>query len=408
MNGSSLSNKTGLPQCFYDTLKQRETANIYDGKLPIYEVADAENVEEKSNVKVSKFIPPVLYEKGISSCENDDDKRWCPHFGRCYGGFLVDCYHSSISKLGDDVLRVSSDHRSCELGESGTIIVNQLQSTLERITVEDVCTIQYRGFGFFRSQGDREKPVVATFSDIAKATIDAMVNAPTEKFREASSIKWDSLDASIVASLSNFIDANIIDINKDKWTAQLSSEYLKNRIYLPFGCWLRLFSNQILQMFWSVLTTVTFSALRYYFRLLWKEPTYCILVTMIIFLLFFIRRKRSIRAKRRNEVSEMRELAYDMLATAEDSYAVLHLRDTITHQMFPTSLKDRQRASAEVWPKVVNEVKHDSRIRKIEKNVGGLRTLHWEWISVPAKKKRRSSIFSPLSRSPNPNKNDLL
>ena len=91
----------------------------------------------------------------------------------------------------------------------------------------------------------------------------------------------------------------------------------------------------------------------------------------------------------------MRELAYDMLVSVEDSYAVTHLRDTITHRMFPVLLKDRNIAAKTLWPKVVKEVNHDSRIRKIEKNVDGFKTLHWEWISVPARKERRSMMFSP-------------
>lgn len=72
----------------------------------------------------------------------------------------------------------------------------------------------------------------------------------------------------------------------------------------------------------------------------------------------------------------MRELAYIKLrARVGSKYSETHLRDDIMHQLCPDSLKMRKDLIANVWPRVVKEVRCDSRIQRGFS--GGMEW--WEW-----------------------------
>mmetsp|Transcript_30175 Transcript_30175/g.69179 ORF Transcript_30175/g.69179 Transcript_30175/m.69179 type:complete len:85 (+) Transcript_30175:419-673(+) len=80
----------------------------------------------------------------------------------------------------------------------------------------------------------------------------------------------------------------------------------------------------------------------------------------------------------------MWEHDYDwMRSRKQGAWATKHLRDTVALEMCPTDLKTRRRVTADVWPRVVVEVRADSRVRQVmRQDSGGAVEEYWEWLAV--------------------------
>ena len=63
-------------------------------------------------------------------------------------------------------------------------------------------------------------------------------------------------------------------------------------------------------------------------------------------------------------------------------HIVLHIRDGIAMQLYPHSRKERQSLINEIWPKIVNMVQYDTRVRKTKKMVDGKPRDVWQWVAV--------------------------
>ena len=381
--GNFLLNDPEKIQCFDNNTGRNEAAKFYNGQLPMIEIEGT-----------SKFVPPELQSRGISKCNSGVIP--CPTYGLCFDGFLFHCNNLKLASpyFIEPLIVINDERDSCELSHLGKEVIEHIQNFVESSAVQDTCSRKRSGFSVFGTSST-ETTMPVSFSDISKAIgskftmNDSTDNVGLQYF--------SSFDGPDVKELLPFLDRDVFQVNMKERSIELTELFLTTKLSIPFSCWVKLLFGQICQCCWNLLFALTFSAAKYYISLLFTQPVNCLLLTMVLWLLSFIIKQRQKRSKHRKEVAEMRELAYDMLVSADDSYAVTHLRDTITHKMFPISLNDRSRAAKSLWPKVVTEVNHDSRIRKIEKNIGGLRALHWEWISVPARKERRSLLLTPKS-----------
>ncbi|VEU40823.1 unnamed protein product [Pseudo-nitzschia multistriata] len=90
------------------------------------------------------------------------------------------------------------------------------------------------------------------------------------------------------------------------------------------------------------------------------------------------------KARRQEDVKRTRALAYKTLeeSPAVDHWAI-HIRDEIALALYPDSKKLRLTLRKDVWPKIVDDVKRDTRIRKCQKlNEDGNVWDKWQWTAV--------------------------
>lgn len=110
------------------------------------------------------------------------------------------------------------------------------------------------------------------------------------------------------------------------------------------------------------------------------------LTLLLLYIFAKIRKYRASRKKRQEDIVRTREIAYK---TLEESCGVehcaTHIRDEIAMALYPNSKKERFQLQKNVWPKIVDDVKRDTRIRKFRTmNKDGKARDMWQW-TAPSK-----------------------
>jgi len=105
---------------------------------------------------------------------------------------------------------------------------------------------------------------------------------------------------------------------------------------------------------------------------------------LLFFGLIKYRKHRASKKKRQNDIIRTRELAYK---TLEESCGVehcaIHIRDEIAMTLYPNSKKNRLELQRCVWPKIVDDVKRDTRVRKFQIfNKDGKTRDMWQWTAA--------------------------
>ena len=68
------------------------------------------------------------------------------------------------------------------------------------------------------------------------------------------------------------------------------------------------------------------------------------------------------------------------------------LRDDVSFDLYPSSVKRRKYISTTVWPRVMAQVRLDSRVRKSHRPVDGVLLEQWEWIAPKQQNSRRGQL----------------
>lgn len=392
-----------IPPCFNDTFENlNDLEKALDGNLSLSDPIVRNYTDEGSESfmtagKTGECLPAKF----------DGSFLPCPAGGRCYDGFLVDCKADpsfSTDEIGSDLLRVSADNRSCQLTLIGQQVSSEIKSSLSSFTIDHICNCKFLSPFFIGvdsslekdaivSNGRDEQPVILFgISSIVKNLRERLASTDVEML---SDIQWSLVDGEMVKKILRFDEGDELFLDAGNAAVGFNANYMNNKISLPFSCWTHLALLDAASFLAGLFARTTIKLLGLVFQITTTYPLLSLCIMCIFWIMTFVRQKKQKKEFERSQIVEIRESAYDMLIHAEESYAVVHLRDTIMHKMYPMSLKDRKAAALKLWPKVVKDVQHDSRVRKIEKNVMGSRQEHWEWISVPARK-QRLSIATPV------------
>jgi hypothetical protein len=284
------------------------------------------------------------------ACSNGSGGIQCPKGGVCEGGKLVACenIYQDVSDRGD----------KCVLDDSfiamKTALINQLVSHASQICEQS----SKPNFKYTTLQ--KELPPIIVEDGVE----DEMI------------LEDESED--LVEAL---MDEGFIVYERDGLYVGLPEGF---KVNLPIYCFL----GNIGQWFLQEVGLVLLGILRFATsNLLGFVSTYPKPSGVISFLLFFFikyRQHRAAKKKRQEDIIRTRKISYK---TLEEScgveHCVSHIRDEIAMALYPDSKKFRRELQKNVWPKIVDDVKRDTRVRKFQTfNKDGKTRDMWQWTAA--------------------------
>mmetsp|Transcript_5087 Transcript_5087/g.6353 ORF Transcript_5087/g.6353 Transcript_5087/m.6353 type:complete len:234 (+) Transcript_5087:29-730(+) len=180
-------------------------------------------------------------------------------------------------------------------------------------------------------------------------------------------------------NLISHVDNNTLSATNE--TISLTQTFIQSRLPIPFTCYLALLTVSLTVMSLSLTMSAFKIMITSLFSCFKTHPLFSIAITIFLIIIQKIHSLHSRRVRIHNQTAELRERAYDKLIQFSQPVAMSHLRDDLAHELHPTSLRDRKNIVKTVWPRVCCEVRLDTRVRKVEKSVGGVGMEHWEWIA---------------------------
>jgi hypothetical protein len=164
---------------------------------------------------------------------------------------------------------------------------------------------------------------------------------------------------------------------------------------LPFRCVLKRGTIYLVAAFamsvWLIFRTVVAWLFDIVKDLFFTFPLVSTMVSLVGFAgLWFV---NAIRSGQRNkqqlltDVVECREKVCRILADRQE-HQTIHIRDQISFQVCPTSKVGRKRIQSAVWPRVVGDIRQDTRINKRVVAVAataagaGEKREYWHWVDA--------------------------
>jgi len=295
-------------------------------KSRIVEKIEMDLVEKVKNGFTPNFIPPCfepsmeasyLIEVPDRKCDDSSIIPPCPSHATCSGGFIIECdYPFEISQSYDDCI-------------PNLMVINELEELLVNKTSNEICS------SLFFHLRKEESPLFET--------------------------------SPLYEQLYPFLDENIFEKRNSK--IGLTQDYIKNKLSVPFPCYFKFAVVNLSMFVFKNGTTIMKDFIM-------TSPLTTLIILVLTIIINWIKNKRRDRKQERALVEKTQNMVYSKLQELnEDCYQVTHLRDTISHELFPSSLKERQKFSKRTWHKVMGVVKFDSRVKRIQKNGADC----WEW-----------------------------
>jgi len=296
--------------------------------------------------------PPCFTDTKLVYDENGEitsvcpDGAPCPTGGVCENGVLVDCtssfYHVSENKGG------------CILSKDTNETLSTMMTILEEWTVEKKCQLLSYG---------KAMPLFE-YSEVQ------LVN-PVE-------LATNPLDLSILET-------------------EFLVEQRENGIYLglkkapklPFTCLIGSLIKSSFENFGGFLLSCFFALIVLIGSCFEAYPIASLVVLVIALIVRRIQKYRNYRSKLKQDIAQVREMTYNLLQEAPESHVVLHVRDEISMDLYPSSRSQRQYLAKEVWPRVVPDIYGDNRVRKSSKVIEGKPRDVWQWVAAASAKKRQ-------------------
>lgn len=340
---------------------------------------------------------------------NCSNPKPCPAHGRCEGGLLLDCLNDSslMWKVnGDETMNATTvvvdrpfyipneKNNTCILSPEALHGIQSFHSTLVKLTVEQVCSSIF-GLGMKCSISDAD--VVKGNDDGITVAFDLLSVARLANISFQENV--DHVVHVLLESIGEFsnVTSSVVSskAKDDKEFIGLATDYIENQLRVPFSCWLR-------NVIWKFMSGMAYfmcimmgSILNIVCGIFSSNPIPAFVTTVVMVVFIWIRKTRERNIQVRKRVVEIQQMAYDKLmldCNEGEGYAALHLRDEISHQLYPEPCYERNLFVNHIWQKVVASVRMDNRVTKSRKTIGGKNLEWWEWVAEPARKSRRSLI----------------
>jgi hypothetical protein len=290
-----------------------------------------------------------------NECDVTLDRIPCPDFGLCAGGRLISCRVKHFE--------VSPEGRSCILTKASNDTLARVEALLVNWTVADYCHLSGNDFAHSLQQS---KAALFPLSKVQKQV--------------------PSADRLLVSICPNVQVQN--DHNAGQVVIGLSNAYVDTQLRLPFSCWMTLSLLEMGQHAWT--TTLSIVAKTFYFllKISMAYPIPSAIALLVLWLLMQLRRALRYRKRLIQDVVKVRDLCYQKLMVDPSlEHMVLHLRDGIAMDMYPSSRVGRAYIITKVWPKVVVDVRQDNRVAKYSGMVGDKPRDIWKWVATGQKTK---------------------
>lgn len=272
-------------------------------------------------------------------CLNDSDGSECPKGGVCEGGALMACNNifQDVSDRGD----------KCVLGEDylemKAALMNQLLSHASQI-----CD-QSSKPSFKYAMLQKEQPSV--LEDESGDLVEALINE------------------------------GFVVHEGDGLRIGLPEGF---KVKLPIYCILGNIGQLVLQEVGLLILGILRITSSNLVGFVSTYPKLSIVISVLLFCFSAYRRYRSAKKKRQEDISRTRTITYK---TLEESCGVehcaIHIRDEIAMALYPNSKNLRLELQKSVWPKVVDDVKRDTRVRKFQTfNKDGKTRDMWQWVAA--------------------------
>jgi len=156
------------------------------------------------------------------------------------------------------------------------------------------------------------------------------------------------------------------------------------KVSLPMYCHVGNMGQLIIQEVGLLLLGVLKFALSNLLGFVLTYPELSFLNLIVLMCFFWYRRHLAGKKKRETDTKRTRELAYKTLEeTCGVEHCAIHIRDEIAMALYPNSKKDRLQLQKSIWPKIVDDVKRDTRVRKFQHFTRDGKTRDmWQWTAA--------------------------
>ncbi|KAI2502555.1 hypothetical protein MHU86_11902 [Fragilaria crotonensis] len=311
----------------------------------------------------SRQLPPCFSPHGISDteelpeaptyfCDKSLPRIPCPDQGNCRGGQLHYCRGR--------YLQVASDGSKCVLDEASNLTIAKVEAIVANWTIQHFCS--FDGVEF----AHKSKNKAGCIFPLTKVTDEVDVDK-------------------LLLWRSKIFEIELVD---DDVFIGLSDDYVDTKLSIPTTCWVGLFAVETLSTLASTTFYTTVQVISALCSVTFAYPLASLICLVILLVIIWTRHLRESRKKLIVDVANVREVAYERLRSDSLEHVVLHLRDGIAMDLYPTSKADRSHVILKVWPRVVADVRLDNRVLKTNRMVGGKPRDVWKWVAPPSSKKK--------------------
>lgn len=273
------------------------------------------------------------------SCSNMDGAP-CPKGGVCEGGKLIAC----DNKFQD----VSVQGHKCGLGED---YVPMRDALIDLLVSKTSAICDHSQMPLFKySELQKDQPVI---------------------------LEEESVD--LVEALAD--EGFVMKELHDGVFAGLPEGYEVSR---PLYCHAGNLAQSLLEKFGLLLLGALGFVWSFAFGLASTYPMPTAVIGSVVVLVAYVHKYRAAKKKLQDEFIRTRDITYERLGeSAGTQHFAIHIRDEVASGLYPDDKKLNLNFKQNVWPKIVNDVKRDSRIRKFQGiNEDGKRRDMWQWVAA--------------------------
>jgi len=284
------------------------------------------------------FFDSESGDEGICS-ENSDDGIPCPVGGLCEGGKLTDCPNKfqDLSDKGDQCI-LSEKYLSMVVTITNDLVNHASKSCNKFAEPTEYALLK------------REHPEILV--EESRELIDVLKCEGYRIYEE---------DDSLYLGLPENFNLNLPS-------------------YCKLGDAVHSILETIGSLLWNIISIIVIN----FWGLLTNYPKLSGSGLFVFGSFLVYRKRRARREQRERKIDQLRGKTYSLLKGSPNPtpHIVLHIRDEFAMQLYPHSRKKRQVLITEIWPRIVNSVKYDTRVRKTKRMVDGNTRDVWQWVAV--------------------------
>lgn len=276
------------------------------------------------------------HEKG---CSENISGMQCPEGAECHGGKVITCRNvfQDVSDNGD----------KCVLREEHLVMKAALMDQLVSHTSQICETSSKPSFKYITLQKGQPDILEDENEDLAKA----------------------------------LSDEGFVIYERDVLYVGLPEGF---KVNLPIYCFLGNIGQWILQEIGLLLLGILRFSTSNLLGFVTTYPKLSVLILCLLFVIMKFRKYRATKKKRQNDTTRMRDIAYKTLEESGGiEHCAVHIRDEIAMALYPNSKKSRLELQKHIWPKIVDDIKRDTRVRKFQTfNKDGNTREMWQWTAA--------------------------